>query len=189
MNSKPKIMISFTEGGENGGPYNSHKRIMESSLKEKYEFIPLIIPKGRIGLINIKLITKLRNDILKVQPDIVHFAGLQLTGFHLALACKLAGVKNTVLAIHGSSLEAVEFPHWKKQIVNILEIITLKLSNVCYGVSEYVCSWDRVKKYAKWCYGHIYNIPNAGKWDEDKTNTSFRKEIGVKHDDIVHHKT
>ena len=184
MNDKPKIMITFNEGGENGGPYNSHKRIMESSLKEKYEFIPLIIPKGHKGVFNLKLLIKLTKDILMVKPNIVHFAGLQLEGFYVILACKLAGVKNTVLAIHGSSLEAIDFPSWKKKIVNILEIITLKLCRICYGVSNYVCNWKRVKKYANWCYGHIYNIPNVRNNDMffDK---SFREEMGVSQNDIL----
>jgi glycosyltransferase involved in cell wall biosynthesis len=185
LKTKPKIMISFTEGGENGGPYISHKRIMESSLKDKYEFIPLIIPKGRIGVFNISLLRKLRKDILKANPDIVHFTGLQLTGFHVALACKLVGIQNTILAIRGSSLEAINFPGWKKRIVNILEISTLKLSRVCYGVSEYVCSWERVQNHSNWCYGHIYNIPSDKKRDEVYSNSYFREEIDAKFDDIL----
>lgn len=180
---KPKIMITFTEGGENGGPFVSHKRIMESELNEKYDFIPLIIPKGRIGLFNIPLIFKLYKNIKYCNPDIVHFDGLQLKGFHVAIACKLAGMKNTVLAIHGSSLEAFGFPKWKKFILNIFEIITIKTSKVCYGVSEYVSNWERIKKHSKWCFGHIYNLYEE---KNDKSHSiSFREEIGLSENDIV----
>ena len=42
-NSVPKVLITFRKGGENGGPYQSHQRIMESSLKEEFEFIPWMI--------------------------------------------------------------------------------------------------------------------------------------------------
>lgn len=30
-----KIMVTFRKGAENGGPYNSHKRLIESRLKDK----------------------------------------------------------------------------------------------------------------------------------------------------------
>ena len=184
MEGKPIVMITFREGGENGGPYVSHKRIMESSLRRDYTFVSLVIPRGRIGVLNIKLLIKLRNQIRETQPDIVHFTGLQLEGFHVALACKLAGIKNTVLAIHGSSLEAIEFSNWKRQRLNVLEILTLKMSRVCYGVSQYVCSWDRVKEYANWCYGCIYNMSSGNKTVVN-TEQSFRDEIGVSRDDIL----
>lgn len=61
-----KIMISFREGGENGGPYNSHKRIMESQLNNKYDFVPLILPKGRLGMFNPKVTLSLIKQIKKI---------------------------------------------------------------------------------------------------------------------------
>lgn len=182
MADKPKIMITFREGGENGGPFNSHKRIIESMLNFKYDFIPLIIPSGRIGIFNAKILINLVSQINEHQPDIIHFQGLQLEGFHVALAAKIAGVKNTVLAIHGSSIEAVYFQKWKIIIVGILEILTLKMSKISYGVSEYVSKWNRVKRYSKNHYGVIYNISQL---ENININESFRDEIGVNEDKII----
>lgn len=186
MSNKPKVLISFREGGNNGGPYNSHLRIMNSLLKNKYQFIPLIIPKGRIGLLNIKLLLHLKQFIKKSDVDIIHFTGLQLEGFYVSLAAKLAGNKNTVLAIHGSSLEAVNFPIWKKFIINFIEIITLRESKFSYGVSNYISTWRRINRYSSNYIGHIYNMYNSNENEKImKANISFRDEIHVEKDDIL----
>lgn len=184
MNGKPTIMISFREGGENGGPYVSHRRIMESELKETYNFIPLIIPKGHLGLLNIKVLKFLYNQIKSENPDVIHFTGLQLEGFHVIIACKLARIKKTIIAIHGSSMEAIEISKLKKFILNIVEIVTLKLTYFSYGVSNYVTEWPRVKKYSKRCFGCIYNIPSDKK-ELLQPNVTIRKELGIDDDEIV----
>lgn len=183
-NTKPKIMITFNEGGENGGPYNSHKRIVESRLKEKYDFVPLVIPKGRRGLFNPGLQKNLIRQIKAERPNIVQFTGLALDGFHTLLACRLCGVKNTLLVIHGSSREAVEFSGFKRKITLMLENWTLKNVAYCYGVSRYVAGWDCVRKFAKNCLGFIYNLParqmHPGIYRED-----VRKRLGIEGSDIL----
>lgn len=181
---KPTIMVSFVEGGENGGPFVSHKRIIDSELSLKYKFIPLIMPKGRLGLFNLKVIIKLTRDILSVKPDIVHIAGLQLSGFHFAIACKLAGVKKVIIAVHGSSSEALQFSRIKKYILNILEGITLRIVQNSYGVSEYVANWSIIKKNSKRSFGCIYNLPPS----DDRhniNNKSIREELNIDNDEIV----
>ena len=184
--TKKKIMITFREGGNNGGPNNSHKRISESWLKEKYEFIPLYIPKGRLGLFNIKIIKNIANQIKREKPDIVHFAGLELIGWYGMLASKFAGIKNTLLAVHGSTSEAVFFNKniIKKRIMNFVEMVTLRNSRYIYGVSEYVSGWKKIKKHAKNYMGHIYNLPIEKK-DNIDPKEDFRKEFGMSEDDIL----
>lgn len=183
-NSKPKIMITFNEDGENGGPFISHTRIVESSLKEDYEFIPLIIPKGRRGLFNPKLQKQLIRQIKAAKPDIVQFTGLALDGFHTLLACRLAGIKNTLLVIHGSSREAVEFLGLKRKITLLLENWTLRKSAFCYGVSNYVANWDCVKKYAKNSFGYIYNFPMV-QMATGAERASVRKQYGIGEEDVL----
>lgn len=184
MNENPVVMITFIEGGENGGPYISHKRIMESELNIKYDFVPLIMPKGRLGLLNLKVINQLRKDILKCKPDIVHIGGLQLAGFHFALACKLAKVSNTIVAVHGSSSEALYFSNLKKRILNMLEAITLRITSASYGVSEYVANWNIIYRNSKKRYGCIYNLPPL-LVEDNKSILSIREELGIDEDEIV----
>jgi len=44
---KTKILITFREGGQNGGPFISHKRILESELRKKYDLVAFYIPNAR----------------------------------------------------------------------------------------------------------------------------------------------
>lgn len=179
------IMISFREGGENGGPYNSHLRIMNSRLKEKYNFVPLFVPKGRMGLFNINIIISLVSQIKRVNPDAVQIVGLELIGYYLAIACRIARVKNVIIAIHGSTTEAIEFNKQpiKKWIMERLEAFTLKTGTCTYGVSEYVYTIKNVAKYSRNYFGTIYNMML-----EDKTQYNrkeVRNEVGVRDEQIV----
>ena len=178
---KPCVMLAFEEGHENGGPYVSHKRIMESSLKEKYEFIPLIVPCGKRGVVNFQLTRNLVQQIKSADPDIVHIVGLQLVGFHCCRAAKQAG-KKVVLAIHGSTMEAIKISSLKKYIIKQLEIFTLKNSDICYGVSDYVCGIDFIRKHAKNLFGSIYNIPSRGL---AKDRNKIRRELGIAPEKLV----
>ena len=179
------IMIAFREGSENGGPYNSHLRIMESRLKEKYRFVPLIVPKGRMGLFNIKIIKSLVSQMKRVRPDAVQIIGLELIGYYLALACRIAGVKNIIIAIHGSTTEAIAFNRHplKRWIMEQLEIFTLKTGTCTYGVSEYVYTIKNVAKYSKNYFGTIYNMILQ---DENHYNrVQIRNDFGVADEQIV----
>lgn len=178
---KNKIMITFQEGMKNGGPYVSHERIMYN-LKNEYDFFPLYIQPGRIGLFNRKLQHSLVEQIRQCDPDIIHIHGLQLVGYQLMKAAKKMH-KKTVLVVRGSTLEAINFPKFKKLIVSWCEKYTLKNANIVYGVSEYVCNWKIVKKYARNLYGCIYNFPNT--YDTDFNKHAIRLELKINDDDIV----
>lgn len=179
------IMIAFREGSENGGPYNSHLRIIESRLKEKYRFVPLIVPKGRMGLCNIKIIKSLVSQIKLVRPDAVQIVGLELIGYYLAIACRIAGVKNVIIAIHGSTTEAIKFNKHplKKWIMERLEVFTLKTGTCTYGVSEYVYTIKNVAKYSRNYFGTIYNMMLEDKVQYDRKQV--RNELGVMDEQIT----
>lgn len=176
--NKIKILIAMKIGGENGGPFISHKRIIESPLSDKYCFKPLMIPRTRI-LLNPIGMYRLVKTIKKEKPDMVQIAGLQLEGFFSMLACRLAGVK-TVLAIHGSASEALSNTGVKKSINRMLEVYTVRKSTIAFGVSDYVSTWD-ICKYAKQYYGTIYNITDF----DSKPQTSIRDIMEFSKEDVV----
>ncbi len=180
MKIKPKVIITFQEGGQNGGPYISHKRIMESSLKDEYNFVQLVIkkPKEQLKLINFIQLVGL---IKKEKADIFHFTGLQLIGFVSLLAAKIAGCKRTICAVHGSSMEAINFCGWKRILLYLLENWTLNHCTVCYGVSNYVANWKRMKR--KNCFGFIYNLYEFD--EENNQNENIREKLNIPLEDIV----
>lgn len=182
-NKKLKILITFRTGGENGGPYISHKRIMGSSLKEDYEFVPLMLPPPK-KMLSLKGFLELRHKIKKINPDILHFSGLQLEGFSILLIAKSAGIKNTLCAIRGSSMDAIEFKGVKRKILCWMENWTLKHSKACYGVSKFVANWQRVKKYAKNNLGYVYNMRDKAQV-QIGARERMREEFGIAKEDIV----
>lgn len=181
--SNPKILITFRIGGENGGPYISHKRIMESDLNKQYDFIPLMLPKPK-EILSISGMKKVVNEIRKTNPDILHFSGLQLEGFAVLLAAKLAGTKKTICAIHGSSMDAIGFTGVKREILLWLENWTLRNATACYGVSRFVSEWTRVNKYVSKNLGYVYNM-RQNEVENMHETSSIRSEFGISQDEVL----
>ncbi len=183
-NNKPIVAIDLPIDGKGGGLYMSNLRVMNSSLNQHYEFKSFVYD-SRLGKgISIKRIFDIKKQLKEINPDIVHFAGLQLAGFHMALACKLAGIKNTVVTVHGFSGEAIGFNPLKKIILTyLIEPLTLLLSKKIYGVSEYVVSRKVVRLFSYKCLGVIYNFPPALHITTNKN--SIREELGLSSEAII----
>lgn len=181
MDNKPIVAMDISSSGKGGGPYVSTKRIMDSNLKYKYDFM-VIHYRTELGRgISIKRIKDLSNQIKNINPDIVHFSGLTLSGFHMAIACRLAGIKNSLVTIHGTSADAIYFSRFKKILmVYVIEFLTLLLTKYNCGVSNFVS--DRlIEIFKRKSVGTIYNIPPAY-----SINTiDFRKELKINPMDTV----
>lgn len=181
IDNRPKILLTLTVGGENGGPYTSHRRIIESELSEKYHLSPLMIPKAN-QLRKPKIFFSIIKKIKVEHPDLVQITGLQLEGFFMMLACRVAKVK-TLVVVHGSSMDAIGIAGWKKIVLKKLERYTIKHATKIYGVSDFVSSWERLKN-AKNYFGTIYNLPEKN--NESKTSISnLRDKLGFSKDDII----
>lgn len=176
----PKVLLTFRIGGENGGPYVSHQRIMESSLRQKYNIQPLMIENPR-KLRRPKVFLSMVKQIKRERPDIVHLAGLGSEGFLMMLACRLAKVK-TVVAVHGSATEAIGYNRLDQIIFRFIENYTVRKADAVYGVSDYVSSWKVCRKISNY-FGTVYNLPSYE--HEYSQNRSIRKELGIDFDDIV----
>ena len=178
---RPVILIAFKKGGENGGPYTSHKRILESINSTQYELKPFYFPRSRV-LFSPRGMKELISNIKKEKAVAMHIVGLQLEGFVAMIACKMSGIK-ILLAIHGSELEACGINKLWKVVIAFLEKSTVKHADIVYGVSDYVTSWP-VCKYAKKMIGTIYNIP-SNSMVQKNNGYSLRQELGIKDTDIV----
>lgn len=179
----PKIILSFQEHGKNGGPYISHKRIMESGLSKEYEFIPMYFPRIR-EMIRPKNFKHFVNEIKRQNADIFQFTGLQIEGYIYLLIAKKAGVKS-ICAIRGSTREAVNVGKIHRIVADFCESQTLKKSDLCYAVSEYVATWEIVKKHASNLYGFIYNFFDYGHAPKTRDSESIRKKLNIPSNAVV----
>ena len=148
MKKKAIIAMDLTTSGfaKGGGPTTSVVQIMNSRLNQEFEFKKILYKKELGRGISIKRINDLANQIRIINPDIVHFSGLQLVGFHMAVACLLAGVKRRIVTVHGFSRDSLELSFFKKIIVSyLLEPFTLLVSNRVVAVSDFVQSRKIIK--------------------------------------------
>lgn len=183
MRTKPIIAVDLSTSGKGGGPYVSTRRVVSSRLKDKYDF-RIIHYRTELGKgISIRRINDLKKQLKVLSPDIVHFTGLQLSGFHLAIACSLVGIKRTVLTIHGTSSDALYFNFFKKIVLKYcLEPLTLYYTYKYYCVSDYVGSKKIAKLFTNKSLGTIYNIPP--RISSVQTST-VRADLGIDSGDIV----
>ena len=181
---KNKVVITMPKR-KKGGPFISQSRIIQSSLKEKYEFFPIYIPRIR-KLLNPKIFWSLVKKIRGISPDLFHYYGLQMDGFITLLLLMVSSRKTPrILVVRGSSDEALKFNWFFRIIVRIMERFTLKHSNIVYGVSKYVSSWEKIKNIGKKYYGHIYNfMPEETIYNKNKID-NFRKKLKISRSDIV----
>lgn len=179
---KIKVAMDIVSS-KRGGPYVSTMNLVNSKLKENYDFYLFEYDRsiGR-GAISWKRILDLRDKIKQINPEIVHFSGLQLSGFHIAIAAKLAHAKHTILVVHGSSTEALELSFLKKILLCFIELITLSLVEVFYGVSKYASQMQICKPFKCKNWGYIYNLPTS---IFESTGSLTRSMFGFSDDDIV----
>jgi glycosyltransferase involved in cell wall biosynthesis len=178
---KPVVAMNLPSTGKGGGPFMSVSRIMNSGLKDKYDF-KVICYNTELGRgISIKIIKDLLRQLKDINPDIVHFSGLQLSGFHMAIACYIYGIKNTLVTIRGTSADAIYFP-WIKKIIatHIFENLTLLISKKNCGVSDYISKRTNILfRYKN--IGTIYNIPPR----PVKCESFIRKQLSISPTDII----
>lgn len=178
MIKKPRVCIDFSTTGKGGGPYTSNYRVINSGLKEKYEFVPFTYRTDLGRFVSYKRIKDLKQQLVKLKPDLVHYSGLQLMGFHIAVACRLAGIKKSVVTVHGMSSDALNISWIKKSILTyLLEPLTILLSSRFYGVSEFVSKRKMLRIFKRKNLGFIYNLPPNIKLD--KSSFSIREELGI----------
>lgn len=179
---KPIIAIDISSSGKGGGPYTSTMNLVNSSLKEDYNYQIFEYNTQMGRFISFKRIKDIVSQLKKINPDIVHFTGLQLSGFHIAIACRIAKIKNTIVVIHGSSTEAMDIGLIKRLIIYLLESLTLAITTTFYGVSRYSSMLSVTRPFQKKSSGFVYNLPMLKKGNR---NHFVKENFGLSHEDIV----
>lgn len=183
---KKKVVQMIVENQSIGGPSKALERLMNSNLKEKFEFI--IVKQKAPGIYpNLKEVLRIVKILKTIKPDIVHVRGLQSEAFYGVLSCKLAGIKNIVLSVHGFYGDVLNISPLKKFIFNnIIEPIALLNAKLIYTVCTSASKRRIILKNTKnRFYGVIYNsIPSKKIISEEKLEI-LKNNLKIKNNDIV----
>ena len=168
----------------NGGPATGAMLLINSFLKEKYEFICMDeYYSSKNG--PFKLFRYFYQTIKRNNPDIVHIRGAQLHGFWGVLAAKILGVK-CVLSIHGLSIDRDRGLFHNLLYRYILEPYELRNADLVYCVCKYAANRPFIKKHVSHLYGHIYNAaPQYDLTDRVSVRNHKRLAMGIGSDDIL----
>lgn len=178
---KKPIIAMDVNSSKRGGPYVATKNIMDSFLKDEFEFHEIIYNNSLGRFISWKRIKNLKNQIQQIRPDSIIINGLQLSCFHVCVAAWLSGVKSRIVTIHGSSTEAIGLPWYILKLLYIIEFLSLALCTSFYGVSKYASSISATKWFRNKNKGYVYNVA-APITHLDKKS---RSQLGIKDTDII----
>lgn len=146
---KPKIMLHIIMPNQVSGPNNASRLIADSFLSSVYNFNFLTQKTHAGGRVNFSLIKNLKKQIKEFNPDVIHLSGLQSSGFHAVIAAKLCR-KKVILAVRGSSVDAIGISKKLKfAFRQIIEPITLHLSDKVYTVCKAMESRDFIQNNTK----------------------------------------
>ena len=174
----------YSYGDRIGGPLTYINTIINSPLKEKYEFVTCYqnqAPGGFDG----QMLQRMTEQIKKEKPDIVHVHGAQSEGFYGVLAAKRAGCKCIVMTVHGFAFDdkgCTGIKHFLYK--NIVEPWSLRRSDFVYCVCEFASKRDIIKKNCKKnnC-GYIHNT--VGELYRTASREDVRRDLGINENDTV----
>lgn len=182
---KKKVLLSFYNTKQIGGPSTAMRRIMNSELCERYDFKPIVINEHLGKIIKLKVIARLVHEIREEKPDVIYFTGMQLQGFYMALSAWLAGYgKHTIMVVRGSSGDAMNVSRILIFLFrNIIEPITCRLTHITHTVCLEMANNPIIKKNVRSFGGVIHNAAPVIK--QKYSRDTFRNELGASEDDIL----
>lgn len=178
-------MLHIVMPNQISGPNNSAKIIANSYLNEKFDFFYLEQKFHANGRLNRKLINDLREQIKKCNPDLIHLSGLQASGFHAAIAAKMER-KKILLTIRGYSGDSCNINPLKKILFcQMVEPLTLSLSDAFYTVCSHSNYQKMLSHYNSKNEGVIYNSAPIVKFDVKEKRKTYRNILKCSQKDFL----
>ena len=180
----PKVLMYYSYGDKIGGPLTYINTVINSPLKEKYEFVTCYQNQSPGGW-DRKMLQRMVDTIKKEKPDIVHIHGAQSEGFYGVLSAKKAGCKCIVMTVHGFAFDAKNCKGIKHFLYkHVVEPYSLRRADKVYCVCEFASKRKIIKKNCKKnnC-GYIHNTVPELIVQEDRR--SVRKRYGIDDNDVV----
>lgn len=174
---KPKVLHYYSSATQIGGPLTYINTILDSELNKVYELdacYQMMAPKG----VNLPLLARMRDQIRKSAPDLLHVHGLQSEGLYGLMAGRLAGCKNILVTVHGLASDTVEMNSLKRILYKyFVEPFTLRHVDYVYCVCKYASNRPIIRKNARKLLDPVHTgiapvVPS-------KSRSQLRRELGL----------
>lgn len=180
-----RVVQQGTDLTATGGLTSELKSLSNSSLNEKYEMIPMILPKMH-RMVNWPDFIFYYRFLKRTKPDIVQIRGAQIDGLNAQLAARLVPGVKILLCVHGMFSELVYMNPIKKYIhTNIIEPI---IFHMCDGISCVYRKGEERKqivKYRKKLLPFVYNrMPEHIILTTEQKKT-IRRHYGIPEEAVV----
>lgn len=184
--NRPRIVLHLIMPNQLSGPNTSNRLIRQSGLSGEFDFDFVVQRSLAGGRVNFRLIRDLREQFVKLEPDLIHLSGLQASGFHAVLAARLAGYRNILVTIRGFSGDAVDVGSLKRlAFTHIVEPLTIRLSRYILTVCKEAGDKPMVRRQSKKYLGVIHNPAPTVDFDGDVAREAVRAEIGAADHDFL----
>lgn len=177
------VQHSFGEP-HSGGPITALGRVLDSPLRDRYEFVRMHQPADARAF-DAALLRRWVALLRETRPDLVHVRGLGNEGFRAALAARLARCPRILLSIHGTvrDLSVPQSPRMTA-LVKGAEPATLRMATHVVTVCESAARRDFLQPYRAKLAGVVPNgvaLPPAARPDRDR----LRTELGLRPGDVA----
>ena len=178
--------IDFVKGSEIGGPTINSKRIMNSALSKKIDFVPIYHDLNLGRGISIRRIIDLKKQIQEIKPDIIFFSGVQLAAFHILIASILARQRSRFMILRGFSFDALDISLLKRVVLALfIEPLCFLMCSKFVGNSHF-SSNRLITKFFWWKNeGYIHNLPPENKEFNSYDLESLKNSLGISKQKIV----
>lgn len=183
--TKVKIVQQGTDLSAIGGLSSEFKSLSESSLNDKYDMIPMILPKVH-RMVNLSDIRYYYSFLKKVKPDIVQIRGAQIDGLNAQIAARMVPGIKVLVCVHGMFSELVYLSPIKKLIhTYVVEPIIFRL---CDGIS---CVYQKgnerkqLVKYQKKLLPFVYNRMPQRIVATPEQSSTIREQYSIPSDAVV----
>ena len=176
---KRVIVQQATDLSAIGGTTSEFNALKESSLSEKYEIVPMVLPKVH-KRINLQDIRFYYTFLKKIRPDIVQIRGAAVDGLNAQIAARMVPGTKILVCVHGMFSELVYMSPIKRMIhEHIVEPI---IFHMCDGIScVYKRGDDRhqLKEYKNKLLPYVYNRMPSIENISSNDKAVLRKELQI----------
>lgn len=181
-----KIVQQATDLTAIGGTTSEFNAMKNSKLNEKYEFVPMVLPKVH-RKINLQDIRFYYRFIKREHPAIVQIRGAAVDGLNAQIAARLVPHTKILLCVHGMFSELVYINPLKKYFhAHILEPIIFQM---CDGISCVYKNGEKRKQlqnYKRKMLSFVYNrMPQFETDDKMELREKVRHQEGISKEAVV----